>query len=391
MLPLLLSTLMLVMCTFAQAARWPTTDDELLTSLQQIKDHQADADAIIKLATQGAFQGVTWNRLANMSDIIGSRLCGTDSLADSVEYMLDALKAEGFDNVHGEPTSEPVWTRGREYATLHSPRKRPYQLSMVGVGLSIGTGGAPIIAEAIVVRSYQELFNRTDAAGKIIVFNPYCDWAAHPVDCYDSVIQYRTLSGNWTAKVGGLGALVRSAASFSLKSPHTGGGITSTVPVADLALEDVDMLQRFADRGQKITIEMYMEASFSAPRTGYNVVAEWKGTTKPDEVVLVSGHLDSWDVGGNGVMDDLAGAFLGWSVLSLMKLAGLRAQRTLRAVFWSCEEFDGLGGNTYWSDHKSEIDNMDIVMVSIMHQSHNDHQQCHLAHQNFTTSYALIY
>lgn len=333
-------------------------------SIEQIRDHQDDANKIIKLATQGAFKGVVWNRLANMTDLIGSRLCGSDSLADAVAYMIDALTEEGLDNVHGEKTMEPVWTRGNEYATLHSPRKRPYKLSMLGIGGSSGSGGKPIIAEAIVVHSAQELMNRTDVKGKIVVWNPYCDWAAQPIGCYGTVVQFRSMGAIWAAKAGAVASLARSAASFSLKSPHAGMGQDGGIPAADLAVEDVDMLQRFQDRGQKITIEIYMEASTSAPRVGYNVVAEIKGSTKPDEVVLVSGHLDSWDASSNGVMDDGGGAFISWAVLSLMKLAGLRAQRTMRLVLWSCEEFGGLGGDTYWNDHKSEIDNMDMVMES---------------------------
>ena len=148
-----------------------------------------------------------------------------------------------------------------------------------------------------------------------------------------------------------------------MATPHTGNSNKATIPAAALTTEDVDMLQRFQDRGQATRIFLYMEARSADPKIGHNVVAEVKGSTYPDEVVLVSGHFDSWDV-GNGVMDDADGAWISWSALSLVKKAGLKPKRTLRLLMWSCEEQGGLGGHQYYQDHQAEIGKMDAVFES---------------------------
>jgi len=122
-------------------------------------------------------------------------------------------------------------------------------------------------------------------------------------------------------------------------------------------------MQRFSDRGQSIILRLYMEATPLPPTVGHNVVAEIKGSTYPEQIVLVSGHLDSWDV-GSGVMDDGGGAFISWSALSLVKMANLIPLRTLRLVLWSCEEFGGIGSQQYFNAHQTEAKNMDIVFES---------------------------
>ena len=297
---------------------------------------------------------------------IGHRLCGSESLEEAVNRSIALLHAEGFDNVHRESVQLPRWVRGREHAELRSPRARPQPLLMLGLGNSIGTGKDGIEAEVLVVRNFTELSDRAqDVKGRIVVYNQYCDWVASPIDCYGLSVGYRTSGAAEAAKYGAVAALVRSVTGFSLATPHTGMAEgTTPIPTASLTVEDVSMLQRMQDRGQRITIFLYMEAQLLAPVTGHNVVAELTGSLYPNETVLVSGHLDSWDV-GNGVMDDADGAWISWSALSLVKLAGLKPKRTMRLVLWSCEEFGGIGGQQYWNDHHAaELDTMDIVFES---------------------------
>ena len=329
--------------------------------LKDVQSHQDDANAIIQLATSGSFKGVTWDRLALLTDSIGHRLCGSESLQDAVEWSRQQLSAEGFDNVHLEQVSEPRWVRGMEYAELREPRKRPQPLAMLGLGSSIGTPREGITAEVIVVRNFTELAARAaDVKGKIVVYNEYCNWRAQPIGCYGNSVTYRSSGAQRAAQYGAVASLTRSVTGFSMNTPHTGGSQRSTIPAAALATEDVDMLQRMQDRGQRMVIHMYMEAQTLNNTVGHNVVAEIKGSTYPDEVVLVSGHLDSWDV-GVGAMDDGDGAILSWSALSLVKKAGLKPKRTLRLLFWSCEEQGGIGGHQYYQDHVGELKNMDAV------------------------------
>jgi carboxypeptidase Q len=260
----------------------------------------AVSDRIIELVTRGAFRGVTYNRLAMLTDTIGPRLCGNESLNKAIDWVQNEMKKEGLDNVHVEPVQIPHWVRGEERAQLLQPRNT--KLSMLGLGFSVGTGPAGIRAPVLVVRTFDELAAKCEQArNKIVVFNPQCDWQAQPIDCYGPVVAYRVDGASHAAKCGALASLSRSAASRSIDSPHTGAMVYDPaypkIPTGSLSVEHADMLERFQQRNQSMELFLYMEAQTLPDVVGYNLVAEVKGSTLPNETVLVSGHLDSWDVG----------------------------------------------------------------------------------------------
>jgi carboxypeptidase Q len=261
---------------------------------------KAISDRLIELVTQGAFRGVTYYRLAALADTIGPRLCGNESLTKAAEWVENVMKMEGLDNVHLEAVQLPHWVRGEERATLIQPRYT--KLSMLGLGNSVGTGPKGIQAPVLVVRTFDELDAKCDQArNKIVVFNPQCDWEAQPVGCYGPVVAYRGGGASHAAKCGAVASLSRSAASHSIDSPHTGvmhyDPSYPKIPAGSLSVEHADMLERFQQRNQSMEIFLYMEAQTLPDVTGYNLVAEITGSTLPHETVLVSGHLDSWDVG----------------------------------------------------------------------------------------------
>jgi len=329
---------------------------------------KAISDRLIELVTQGAFRGVTYYRLAALADTIGSRLCGNESLTKAVEWVQNAMTIEGLENVHVEQVQIPHWVRGEERAELLQPRNA--RLSMLGLGNSVGTGPKGIQAPVLVVQSFDELNARCEEArNKIVVFNPQCDWQAQPIGCYGPVVAYRSGGASHAAKCGALASLSRSAASHSINSPHTGmmsyDPAYPKIPAASLSVEHADMLERFQQRNQSIELFLYMEAQTFPDVVGYNLVAEIKGSSVPDETVLVSGHLDSWDV-GQGAMDDGGGAMISWTVLSLLHSLNIRAKRTIRCVLWSCEEFGGIGADQYFTVHEDEVPRMSIVMESDM-------------------------
>ena len=258
------------------------------------------SDRIIELVTQGTFRGVTYDRLAALADTIGPRLCGNESLAKAVNWVQNAMINEGLDDVHIEEVRIPHWIRGEERAQLLQPRNT--KLSMLGLGNSIGTGLKGIRASVLVVRSFDELNVRCEEArNKVVVFNPQCDWKTQPVACYGPVVSYRIAGASHAAKCGALASLSRSAASRSIDSPHTGvmayDPAYPKIPAGSLSVEHTDMLDRFQQRNQTMEIFLYMEARTLPDVIGYNLVAEVKGSLVADETVLVSGHLDSWDVG----------------------------------------------------------------------------------------------
>ncbi|XP_012941770.1 carboxypeptidase Q [Aplysia californica] len=334
-------------------------ESDLWDVYEDIWGHKEVADKIIDFVMSGPGQGQVYNRLATMTDKFGYRLCGSSNLEDAIDYMVDEFKKDGLENVHKESVKIPHWTRGKEWAKMISPRPKP--LAMLGLGYSVGTPKEGITAQAIVVRSFDELKARaTEAKGKIVVFNQI--W-----ENYSQSVQYRSRGASETAKVGGVASLIRSATGFSIYSPHTGqqsyeDGVKK-VPTACITVEDAELLWRMSQRGENITLSLYMEAQNHPDVTSYNTVAEIKGSLYPEEVVLVSGHLDSWDV-GQGAMDDGGGAFISWQALSIARQLGLRPKRTLRVVFWTCEELGIIGGQSYYKKHAHEAKNFDIIMES---------------------------
>ncbi|XP_023557117.1 carboxypeptidase Q isoform X2 [Octodon degus] len=332
-------------------------------TFQEIKEEIASykdiAKEIIDLAVYGKFQNRSYERLALLVDTVGPRMSGSKNLEEAIELMYKNLQKEGLENVHLEPVRIPHWERVEESAVMLAPRI--HRLAILGLGSSIGTPPEGITAEVLVVTSFDELRRRaSEATGKIVVYD-------QPYVSYMMTAQYRVRGAVEAAKVGAVASLIRSVASFSIYSPHTGmqkyeDGVPK-IPTACITVEDAEMLSRMAFRGNKIVIQLKMRAKSYPGADSYNTVAEITGSKYPEQVVLVSGHLDSWDV-GQGAMDDGGGAFISWEALSLIKDLGLRPKRTLRLVLWTAEEQGGIGAFQYYQLHKVNISNYNLVMES---------------------------
>ena len=293
-----------------------------------------------------------WRRLATLTDGIGNRLSGSPQLTRAIDWALAEMKKDGLENVHAEPVMVPHWVRGRESAEIVEPA--PHQIVMLGLGDSVGTPAGGIQAEAVVVHSFQELeANAARVKGRIVVFNV-------PFTSYDQTRPYRSDGPSRAAKLGAVAAMVRAVGPAALRLPHTGGlNYTPDVPKipgAAITSEDADRIQRMADRGEKIVLKLQMEGHFEADAPSANVVGEIKGREKPDEVVVIGGHIDSWDVGA-GASDDGGGIVATWEALRLMKTLNLRPRRTVRVVLWTNEENGGKGGQAYRDAHRAELAN----------------------------------
>ncbi|XP_042345618.1 carboxypeptidase Q-like isoform X2 [Plectropomus leopardus] len=316
------------------------------------------AQQIIDLAVYGAAQNRSYNRLADFTDTIGNRISGSHNLERAIEYMFNAMTQDGLD-VLLEPVKVPHWVRGNESAEMIAPRAK--SLAILGLGSSVGTPPEGIEAEVLVVNSFEELKHRAnEAIGRIVVYN-------QPFVNYDTSGPYRVDGASEAAKVGAVAALIRSVTPFSINSPHTGvqhyqDGVNH-IPAACITVEDAELMWRMAQRGQKIIVRLTMGAKNLPDAFSYNTVAEIKGWQHPEQVVLLGGHLDSWDV-GQGAMDDGGGVMISWEALSLIKNLGLRPRRTMRAVLWSAEEQGGVGSKQYFDRHKENISNFDLVMES---------------------------
>jgi len=291
-----------------------------------------------------------YSRLAHLTDHIGNRLSGSSNLEHAIEWALSEMKRDGLDNVRGEKVMVPHWVRGEEGLEMLTPVSR--KLTMLGLGNSIGTPAEGITGEAVVVRSFSELEQLGERVrGKIVVYNaPFVD--------YGTTVLYRLQGASRAARYGAVAALVRSITPVSLQTPHTGAmqydEAQPKIPVAAITIEAAELLQRMYDRGDRPTVRLKMEAKFLPDAESANVIAELKGTEKPDEVVLISGHYDSWDV-GQGAHDDGGSCIVVWEAATLLKELGLRPRRTIRVVLWTNEENGLRGGNGYRDAHRAEL------------------------------------
>lgn len=300
-----------------------------------------------------------YERLALLVDQFGPRFSGTESLEMAIDWILQQMEADGLENVRGEEVLVPRWVRGNESAELLEPRSQ--HLPMLGLGGSVGTSAAGITAEVLVVSSFEDLAARaTEAAGKIVLFDV-------PFTSYGETVQYRGSGAVEAAKVGAVASLIRSVTPVSLRTPHTGGmryaDDVPRIPHAALTVEDAQMLHRMQDRGERVIVRLQMEAETLADVLSRNVVAEIIGSEFPEQIVVLGGHSDSWDV-GQGAMDDGGGCVAAWEAVRLMKELGLRPRRTVRVALWTNEENGLRGGTGYRDAHLDEIDDHVLAIES---------------------------
>ena len=305
------------------------------------------AGRLITAATNSDF---AYRRLAELCDTFGPRFTGSTNLEAAIDWILAQMRADGFDTVRGEPVMVPRWVRGSESVELLKPRREP--LPMLGLGGSIGTPWGGITAPVFVVHSVSELTNHArEAAGKIVVFDvPYTD--------YGETVAIRVNGAVHAAKVGAKASLIRSITPFALRTPHTGVMAYETnvtkIPHAALAPEDTARFARWQERGITPVVRLKMSAKTLKDVPSRNVVAELRGREKPDEVIVIGGHVDSWDV-GQGAQDDGGGCLAAWEAVRLMKQLGLRPRRTVRVVLWTNEETGGAGAKAYHKAHLAEM------------------------------------
>jgi len=324
---------------------------------QSITDrYRADADRIIDAALKDS---TAWNRLAEMTERFGNRLSGTAALEQTIDWVIARMKEDGLQNVRGEPAMVPVWVRGEESAQMVRPRVQ--NLPMLGLGGSIATPPGGITADVLVVGSFSDLTAKAaQASGKIVLYDV-------PFTNYGETVQYRARGAVAAAKVGAVGALVRSVTPYSQRTPHTGGmSYDSTVrriPAAAITVEDAEMIHRLVDRGERVRVTLEMSAKTLPDAPSRNVMGELVGSEKPDEIVVFGGHIDSWDV-GRGAMDDGGGVVVAWEAVRLLKRLGLKPRRTIRVVGWTNEENGGRGGQAYRDAHRAEVDKHVLAIES---------------------------
>lgn len=299
-----------------------------------------------------------WQKLEHLTDRIGHRLAGSTGLEQAVDWAVAAMKADGHENVRAEPVMVPHWVRGSESAELIAPVRRP--LRMLGLGGSIGTPRGGVTGEVVTVDSLDELARLPAGAvtGKIVLFTG----AMPPYDpvrgsSYGKLVGMRVSGPSQAAKLGARAVLVRSLTARSLGTPHTGTlwyrSDAPRIPAAAVTVEDAELIARLARSGP-VTVKLTMGARILPDARSANVIGELRGRERPDEIVLIGAHLDSWDV-GSGAHDDGAGCVMMMQALTVLRRLGLQPRRTIRVVLFTNEENGGRGADGYRKQHADEI------------------------------------
>ncbi|KAM3139128.1 hypothetical protein pb186bvf_008726 [Paramecium bursaria] len=283
------------------------------------------------LVESAPFKAESYKKLAELSDTIGPRMWGSQQLLDAEDWLLNVIQKDFPDAKKEALKPFKTWRRGEEYLTLYEPRQVPQKLKVIGLGLSEpGT----VKAEVIVVRDWNELNAvSTQVKDKIVLMS-------FDFGVYSTMRDYRTQGPSVVAALGAKAYLLKSIASDSMQTPHT--GYTSyngtRIPAAAISTEDAEMFWRMQQRKQKIVVELSLQSEIFTGE-GHNIIAEIKGSQYPEQILVMGGHLDSWDTGAQtGANDDGGGVLICYEALRVLKALNIPIKRTIRFIAWSGEE-----------------------------------------------------
>jgi carboxypeptidase Q len=340
--------------TFAQQPTTPpsiTYPPELISTLTKIRDAALSSD-------------YAYRQVAHLSENIGPRISGSPQAQQAVEYVAAELRKLGLE-VTLEKVMVPHWIRGEERGELTTfPGQAPHtsqKIILTALGNSPATPPDGITAEVIAVNNFDELaaLGREKVAGKIVLYNAKFDerMAAEgrAGDSYEHVYAYRSEGAQKAVALGAVASLIRSLGDADYRLTHTGYSIAAGIPAAAVTAEDAQLIADLAQQG-RVTMHLVLTPQTLPNTQSYNVIADLKGSEHPEQIVIVSGHLDSWDL-GTGAIDDAAGVAVAMQVANLCKQLGLHPKRTLRVIAWMDEENGTAGGITYGAEHKSDSAN----------------------------------
>ncbi len=328
----------------------------------------AQLSAMARLRDTAMTDPFAYDELRHLTNNIGPRLSGSPQAQHAVDYVAAQMRALGAE-VTLEKASVPHWVRGEEKAELTSwSGQTPgttQKIVLTALGGSVATPAQGITAEVIVVDNWQQLHALApdEVKGKILLFNHKFDKESAAqgdgLNAYVGGVVYRGAGPIAAGAAGAVAVLVRSVGGADFRLPHTGmtqySPAVPKIPAAAVTAEDADLLKDLTRQGP-VQMHLTLTPQTLPDASSYNVIADWKGTEHPEQVVIVSGHLDSWDL-GTGAIDDGAGVVVAMQTLHLLKDLGLHPRRTVRCIAWMSEEEGSEGAAAYIVDHKSDMAN----------------------------------
>jgi carboxypeptidase Q len=333
-----------------------------------------DPAVLAKIRDAALSSDWAYQRLADLTDRIGPRLSGSPQAEAAVAQVAEALKAAGL-KVSLQPAQVPHWVRGEEQAELLDYPGRPagltQHLALTTLGGSVATPAQGLTAPVLVVHSFEDLqAHAAQAKGRIVlydnVFNQDLAERGQAMVAYGQAVQYRVKGASAAARAGAVAALIRSVGGADFRLPHTGvmkyEDDAPKIPTAALSAEDAMLVGRLAAQGP-VQMRLLLTPQTLPDAASNNVIADLPGRDKPDEVVLVSGHLDSWDL-AQGAIDDGAGVTSAMAVGQLLKSLNLHPRRTIRVVAWMNEENGSGGAKAYYAANKDHIEKQSAAVES---------------------------
>ena len=326
----------------------------------------AQLETMTRLREAALTDSYALDELKHLTDNIGPRISGSPQAQAAVDYVAAEMRALGAE-VTLEKTQVPHWVRGTEIGELvawkgMAPGTRQ-KIVLTALGSSVATPADGLTADVVVVDSWEALkaLDPSKCEGKILLFNEKFDkqLAAQEggIYAYGEAVQYRGAAPVAGALVGAAAVLVRSVGGADYRIPHTGqtqyAPDVKKIPAAAVAAEDADLLADLTRQGP-VRLHLTLTPQTLPDATSYNVIADWKGTEHPEQVVVVSGHLDSWDL-GTGAIDDGAGIVVSMQAIHLLQKLGVHPRRTVRFVAWMSEEEGSEGAATYIQEHGKEV------------------------------------
>lgn len=299
-----------------------------------------------------------WERLLTLSDEYGHRMNGSVALEKALDWAQELMRKDGLSNVRKEEVWVPHWERGAESAEILAPAH--HKLTLLGLGGSIGTGDSPVEAEVIVFSSLDaiKLSSREQVEGKIVLINqpmpPYNPDTGETH--YGATVGIRVHGPSAAARLGARATLIRSVTANSLATPHTGmtryAEDAPKIPAAAVTIEDAERIARLAKKGP-VTVRLSMGSKWHPDARSGNVIGEIPGTEKPEEIIVLGAHMDSWDVGDSS-NDDGCGCVMAMEAARLLLRLPVRPKRTIRVVLFTDEEHRQSGGKAYYEAHHGE-------------------------------------
>lgn len=322
-----------------------------------------------------------YEQTRHLSSNIGPRLSGSPEAQAAVEYVAEEMRRLGL-SVTLQKVMVPHWVRGIETgAVIEAPglaKGTTQKIVLTALGGSVSTGAEGISADIVVANTFDELeaLGRDKVAGKIVVFNYPFDLGLQESgfggEAYGRAVAYRARGAVAAAKLGAVATLIRSAGDSRYRSPHTGlmryDDRVQKIPAAAITHEDAELLSNLVKQG-KVRVHITLTPQTLPDAVSYNVIGELKGSEKPDEIVVIGGHLDSWDL-GTGAQDDACGVALSMGAAQLIKKLGLKPKRSIRVIAFMAEEVGIFGGRAYYAENKENMKNHFAAIESDTGASH---------------------